>query len=98
MTFNQAPEGDVVVTTTESGQIILVSRQDEDGRVLSVIAFDDVISEPVAEPSGEARALTPTQLNELLLKVAPAVSELPAAVKEALIQFGRSVELAHGIR
>ena len=35
---NKQPEGDVVATTTEEGYIVCVTRQDEEGRVLSIIA------------------------------------------------------------
>lgn len=34
----QAPKGEVVVTKTQEGQIVAVTRQDEEGRILSVIA------------------------------------------------------------
>ena len=35
------PEGDVVVTKTQDGRIVAVTRQDEEGRILSVIAEAD---------------------------------------------------------
>ena len=38
MQTNKQPEGDVVVTKTEEGYIVCVTRQDEEGRVISVIA------------------------------------------------------------
>jgi len=34
----EQPEGDVVVSWDEQGQIVAVTRQDEEGRILSVIA------------------------------------------------------------
>lgn len=38
MQTNKQPEGDVVVTTTEEGYIVCVTRQDEEGRILSILA------------------------------------------------------------
>lgn len=43
------PEGHVVVTRNEAGQAVAVTRQDDDGRILSVIAeFENHPSVPVA--------------------------------------------------
>jgi hypothetical protein len=41
------PEGDIVVTKTPDGQIVAVTRQDDEGRILSVIAESAVRGEPV---------------------------------------------------
>jgi len=43
------PAGEVVVTKNESGQIVAVTRQDEEGRILSVIAESDA-PQPAALP------------------------------------------------
>lgn len=37
----QQPAGEVVVTKTVSGEIVAVTRQDSEGRILSVIATND---------------------------------------------------------
>jgi hypothetical protein len=44
------PEGDIVVTKTPDGQIVAVTRQDDEGRILSVIAESTVRGEPMLPP------------------------------------------------
>ncbi|PZQ69583.1 MAG: hypothetical protein DI563_19380 [Variovorax paradoxus] len=50
-THHAAPAGEVVVTKNSTGQIVAVTRQDEEGRVLSVIAQSEVATAPAA-PQG----------------------------------------------
>ena len=45
------PQGEVVVTRNESGVIVLVSRQDDEGNILSIIAESAPATQPSAEPS-----------------------------------------------
>ena len=52
--------GDVVVTKNEAGQIVAVTRQDEDGRILSVIAE---CAAPAREP---AQLLTEAEIHSLI--------------------------------
>lgn len=48
-TAPRLPAGEVVITKNEHGNIVAVTRQDDDGRVLEVIAESDT-STPVAVP------------------------------------------------
>ena len=54
--------GDVVVTKNEAGQIVAVTRQDEDGRILSVIAE---CAAPAREP---AQLLTDAEIEEAVYR------------------------------
>ena len=45
------PQGEVVVTRNESGVIVLVSRQDDEGNILSIIAESAPATQPSAEPT-----------------------------------------------
>ncbi len=46
------PVGDVVVSCNEDGQIVAVTRQDDEGRILSVIAESAAPPAPAAVPPG----------------------------------------------
>ena len=50
----EQPIGEVVVTKDEGGQIVAVTRQDDEGRILSVIATSDPAEQQATkETSGE---------------------------------------------
>ena len=48
------PEGDVVVSKDEAGQIVAVTRQDAEGRILSVIAESTAPAVPLTDKQIEA--------------------------------------------
>lgn len=76
------PAGDVVVSKDEQGQIVAVTRQDSEGRILSVIA--ESAQPAVRDP------LTDEQIAEIYIKW----SESPGLSYADLIQM---VEVHHGI-
>lgn len=56
-----AHEGEVVVTKTQAGQIVAVTRQDEEGRVLSVIAESEVAPAAAAPDGWKFVPIRPTE-------------------------------------
>lgn len=81
------PEGDIVVTRSEDGQIVAVTRQDEEGRILSVIAES---AQPAAQP------LTPLTDEEIVDIWAGVTSGYDDTIN--IIELGRAIEAAHGIK
>ncbi|MCU1139459.1 hypothetical protein [Stenotrophomonas maltophilia] len=65
------PEGHVVVTRNEAGQAVAVTRQDDEGRILSVIAeFEPVKSDmgnPISVPDGYV--LVPVEPTQEMLTI-----------------------------
>lgn len=85
------PVGDLVITKNDAGQIVAVTRQDEEGRILEVLAE----ARPAAQP------LTDDQIAVLVLAtVYEGDSSTPyrdAWASEIGIPFARAIEAAHGI-
>ena len=87
--LQQEPQGEVVVTQTESGQIVLVSRQNDEGQILSVIAEDEVRRVPC--PIAQLVPLTKAQMLD-------AIRHAWLKPNCSLEDIGRAIEAAHGIK
>lgn len=82
-----APEGEVTITTDESGRCVAVTRTDSEHRILSVIW-------KAAPAAAERKPLTDEQITAIW-------SEKPrwhaAPIGETDLEFARAIERAHGI-
>lgn len=88
-----APAGEVVVTKNSTGQIVAVTRQDEEGRVLSVIAQSEVATAPaggVTDVAAFVQAVEyardhgwPTDARESLERIASGVRKRAALTTAA---------------
>lgn len=80
-----APEGEIVITKNEDGVIVSVTRQDDEGRIISVLA--ESAAPAVREP------LTPDVMWLLWTKAC----EKPQLTRDLVCDFARAIEQAHGI-
>lgn len=90
------PEGEVVVTRAEDGEILMVSRQDEEGRILSVIAttthasgkaspaMPNWTSWPMRKAMRDKYPAIAGDILDDILATALAAAPSPAAVKDSL--------------
>lgn len=87
------PQGEVVVTRTEDGEIVAVTRQDEDGRVLSVIA-ESMPAANVSELRAEVERLRDKVIEAVVRYelAAQRVKSLSNGIGEALDRCPISVE------
>ena len=60
-------KNDVVVTLNNKGQCVLVSRQDEEGQILSVIwEYDEAEAQRIIKQNAELEALYPKKITAVL--------------------------------
>jgi len=81
-------EGEIVVTKHEAGQIIAVTRQDKEGRILKVIAE--------SSRQEDRKPLTDEQIHAASLQAG--MQEHYMDFHSGFIRFARAIEAAHNIR
>ena len=90
------PTGDLVVTKNDAGQIVAVTRQDVDGRILEVLAE----AQPAAQPLTDEQLLSIARAEaggtgiKLTRDVGPYEVTEPTHVYKCIV---RAIERAHGI-
>ncbi len=87
-----APAGEVVVTKNSTGQIVAVTRQDEEGRVLKVIAQSEVATAPAGGVKNLQTAVRKVLVHHNLLNGRPGDGVIEADLIAALTTAARAAE------